>query len=74
MQWVLRRPIGLAAARQKQNEYLAQLAINELAAQKARIATYQVQARFSLAAIYDRAATATPRAAPAPAPAAASSP
>jgi hypothetical protein len=55
----------LAVARRRQNEYLAQLAVNELSEQKARIAAYQVQARFSLAAIYDRAAT--PKRAPPPA-------
>jgi hypothetical protein len=47
----------LAAARERQNTYLAQLAINELVAQKERLAAYQVQARFSLAAIYDQAST-----------------
>ncbi len=52
----------LAAAGRKQGEYLAGIAINELEAQKERLASYQVQARFALATIYDRAANtgATP--------------
>jgi hypothetical protein len=64
----------LAAAKLRQNQYLAQLAIDELDAQKERLGAYQVQARFALAAIYDRAATpgqpggnAAPAAQPAPA-------
>ena len=40
----------------KQGGYLAQLAIQELDAQKDRLAAYQVQARFALATMYDRAA------------------
>ena len=40
----------------KQSGYLAQLAIQELDAQKDRLAAYQVQARFALATMYDRAA------------------
>lgn len=48
----------LAASKLRQNQYLAQIAIDELAAQKERLDAYQVQARFALAAIYDRAATA----------------
>ena len=48
----------LAASRLRQNQYLAQIAIDELAQQKERLDAYQVQARFALAAIYDRAATA----------------
>ena len=39
----------------RQNRYLQALAIEELGAQKQRIATYQVQARYALASIYDRA-------------------
>jgi chromosome segregation ATPase len=46
----------LAAAKSRQNQYLAQIAIDELNAQKERLGAYQVQARFALAAIYDRAA------------------
>jgi hypothetical protein len=64
--------LRLADAKQRQNQYLAQLAIDELDAQKERLGAYQVQARFALAAIYDRASTpgkpaggAAPGAAPA---------
>ena len=46
----------LAGIESKQNGYLAQLAIQELDAQKNRLAAYQVQARFALATMYDRAA------------------
>src|SRR5579859_3634294 len=35
---------------------MAQLAIHELDGQKTRLAAYQVQARFALATMYDRAA------------------
>ncbi len=45
----------LAAASEKQNQYLQALAIHELEGQKHRIEAYQVQARYELAAIYDRA-------------------
>jgi tetratricopeptide repeat protein len=45
----------LAAVAGRQNRYLQALAIDELEAQKQRIATYQVQARYALASIYDRA-------------------
>jgi hypothetical protein len=48
----------LAEAEQHQSAYLAQLAVHELEAQKGRLATYQVQARFALATMYDRAANA----------------
>lgn len=47
----------LAAAKARQNQYLAGIAIDALDAQKQRLGAYQVQARFALAAIYDRAAT-----------------
>jgi tetratricopeptide (TPR) repeat protein len=47
----------LAATEQRQSEYLAQLAVQELDQQKARLAAYEVQARFSLATMYDRAAS-----------------
>jgi prefoldin subunit 5 len=50
----------LQAVRQRQGEYLAALAIRELESQKARLAEYSVQARYALAALYDRGATATP--------------
>ncbi len=46
----------LAQARTSQSGQLASLAIAELDAQKQRLADYEVQARFSLASIYDRAA------------------
>jgi hypothetical protein len=46
----------LAATQEKQTSYLAQLAIHELDGQKTRLAAYQVQARFALATMYDRAA------------------
>jgi tetratricopeptide (TPR) repeat protein len=45
----------LAGVAVRQNRYLQQLAVDELEAQKQRIATYQVQARYALASIYDRA-------------------
>jgi hypothetical protein len=46
----------LASMQEKQQGYLAQLAIHELDGQKDRLAAYQVQARFALATMYDRAA------------------
>jgi hypothetical protein len=58
----------LASTEQAQAAYLARVAVDELEDQKARLATYQVQARFALAGMYDRAANAG--AAPAKAPAA----
>ncbi|HEY3785171.1 MAG TPA: hypothetical protein VGL55_07825 [Steroidobacteraceae bacterium] len=48
--------VRLAATGQKQSAYLAQVAVGELEQQKNRLATYQVQARFALATMYDRAA------------------
>ena len=48
----------LAAAEERQNSYLAQLAVHELEQQKDRLAAYQAQARFALATMYDRAASA----------------
>ena len=59
--------VRLAAVAKQQNGLLESLARNELEQQKERIGTYQIQARFALAAIYDRAA-APPSAAPAAAP------
>lgn len=44
------------AALERQKAFVAALAIDDLAAQRKRLDTYRVQARFSLAAIYDRAA------------------
>jgi TolA-binding protein len=46
----------LAETQKKQTGYLAQLAIQQLDEQKDRLAAYQVQARFALASMYDRAA------------------
>lgn len=48
----------LAAAAEKQNRYLAAVAIKELESQKERLAAYSLQARFALASIYDRASSA----------------
>jgi hypothetical protein len=51
--------VRLASAASRQNDFLERVAIAELEAQKDRLATYQIQARFALAAIYDRAASGT---------------
>ena len=63
----------LVSVEAKQSGYLGQLAVAELEAQKNRLSTYQVQARFALATMYDRAAnsdgTHTERSAPAGQPA-----
>ncbi|GAC1458288.1 MAG: hypothetical protein PVSMB6_17240 [Steroidobacteraceae bacterium] len=48
----------IAATQEKQSAYLARIAVNELSDQKARLAAYQIQARFALASMYDRAASA----------------
>jgi hypothetical protein len=48
----------------QQNRFLQALAIRELEGQKVRIATYQIQARYELAAIYDRAANEKPKVKP----------
>jgi hypothetical protein len=50
--------LRLVDVAQKQNNYLAALAVKELQGQKDRLATYQIQARFALASMYDRAANA----------------
>jgi hypothetical protein len=55
----------LVAAARAQGDLLADIAVSELDAQKQRIADYEVQARFALATIYDRAAEPQP-AQPAP--------
>ncbi len=52
----------LAQSAQQQNHYLEQLASQALLEQKDRLAAYQVQARFALADIYDRATAAAPAA------------
>jgi lipopolysaccharide biosynthesis regulator YciM len=51
--------VRLANVARQQNGLLEGLARNELEAQKERIGTYQIQARFALASIYDRAAAPT---------------
>ena len=48
----------LTALTEKQNRYLQALAIRELELQKQRILVYQVQARYELAAIYDKTSSA----------------
>jgi len=58
----------LAGAEERQSTYLAQIAIEELEGQKSRLATYEVQARFALATMYDRAAAAGASRGKAPAP------
>ncbi len=45
------------AAIMRQRDFMEGVAVDELQAQKQRLDTYTVQARFALAAIYDRAAT-----------------
>jgi len=53
----LKMRIGDAMAEQR--AFLQAIAVGELQAQQRRLDTYTVQARFALAAIYDRAATVT---------------
>jgi hypothetical protein len=60
--------VALARAGDRQNGYLVELAQDELGAQKGRLAAYEVEARFALADIYDRASA--PKAPPAAPPAA----
>ena len=50
--------VRLAATEHEQSVFLARLAAHELEEQKDRLAAYQVQARFALASMYDRAANA----------------
>ncbi len=52
----------LAALSERQNRYLQALAIRELQAQKRRIEIYQIQARYELAAIYDKSTQPKPKA------------
>src|SRR5271168_2890699 len=54
----------LADVSGQQNRFLQALAIQELEGQKQRIEAYQIQARYELAAIYDRASNAPPKAKP----------
>jgi hypothetical protein len=56
--------LRLADMSARQNRFLQALAIRELEGQKLRISTYQIQARYELAAIYDRAANDKPKAKP----------
>ena len=49
--------VGDAMAEQR--AFLRAIAVGELQAQQGRLDTYTVQARFALAAIYDRASTIT---------------
>jgi hypothetical protein len=64
----------LASAEKGQQAYLQQIAVAELSDQKDRLDTYEVQARFALATMYDKAASGEsakptpPTPAPAPAP------
>ncbi len=53
----LKMRVGDAMAEQR--AFLRAIAVGELQAQQRRLDTYTVQARFALAAIYDRAATIT---------------
>jgi hypothetical protein len=57
----------LTGAEQAQQTYLQQIAVAELSDQKDRLNAYEVQARFALATMYDKAASAEP-AKPEPAP------
>lgn len=54
----------LASVAEDQNHSLQSLAVDELERQKQRIETYQVQARYALASIYDRAANQKAKANP----------
>ena len=56
----------LVAAEHDQQAYLQRLAVAELSDQKDRLDAYEVQARFALATLYDKAASSAP-ARPAPA-------
>jgi tetratricopeptide (TPR) repeat protein len=49
---------------EQQNRYLQALAVAELQAQKRRIEVYQIQARYELAAIYDKTSDKAPPAKP----------
>jgi len=59
----------LVVAEQQQRAYLAQTAIRELEQQKDRLSAYQIQARFALGSMYDRAASGADAARPAKPPA-----
>lgn len=47
----------LDASRRQQSGYLAELGAGELTMQQERLGTYQLQARYALASIYDKAST-----------------
>jgi hypothetical protein len=47
----------LVSAEQAQQGYLQQIAVAELSDQKVRLDAYEVQARFALATMYDKAAS-----------------
>ncbi len=64
----------LAALQRAQADYLADIAVRELESQKERLATYTLQARYSLATIYDRAAEGEAKRSDRPQPAAAPEP
>jgi Tfp pilus assembly protein PilF len=51
----------LTATRAAQDDLLGELAARELEGQKSRLATYEIQARFALASIYDRASNPPPK-------------
>jgi tetratricopeptide (TPR) repeat protein len=53
----MKMQVGDAMAEQR--AFLQAIAVGELQAQKLRLDTYTIQARFALAAIYDRASTVT---------------
>ncbi len=48
---------AVAATLHRQEDTLVAMAVQELGAQKERLASYRVQARFALATLYDRAST-----------------
>ncbi|MEM1175399.1 MAG: tetratricopeptide repeat protein [Pseudomonadota bacterium] len=54
---ILGMKLRVADAMAEQRAFLQSIAVGELQAQKERLDIYTVQARFALAAIYDRAAT-----------------
>ena len=54
----------LAALSERQSRFLQDLAVHQLEAQRQRIEVYQIQARYELAAIYDKASAPKPKANP----------
>jgi tetratricopeptide (TPR) repeat protein len=72
------RVLGLQSSAQtalaRQQQFLQSIAVDELRAQRDRLNTYMVQARFALASIYDRAAARVAPAAESPAGAVAGAP